>query len=84
MLVILAEESVIALVVALHGRWMRAVPAFDNRVHEETGNNGAVGIAGDHLGLDYFFGNHDHALCGADSLNHDTVISPTMRVAFGV
>src|SRR5689334_4946749 len=48
LLMILAEECVVALVASLHRRWMRSVPALDHRRNQKAGNHRAIGVAGNH------------------------------------
>src|SRR5437867_11713552 len=81
---ILTEESVIAFVISLHRRGMRAIAALDYGIHEKSGDHGAIGVASDDLGLNDLFRNHDHPLGGAHCFNHDAKITPAVGVAFRV
>src|SRR5581483_11851450 len=44
LLVILAEEGIVALVVSLDRRGVRAITTFHHRVDQETGDHGAVRV----------------------------------------
>src|SRR5579872_4043650 len=82
--VILAEKGVVALVIALDWRRMRAVWGFNDGVHQETGNDSAIRVAGDDFGFDDFFSDHDNSLGGADAFDHDAEISPAVRIAITI
>src|SRR5215471_7562079 len=47
--VILLEESIVTLVVALHRRGMRAARTFHHSRNQKGGNHCAIGAAGDHI-----------------------------------
>src|SRR5438105_4343699 len=84
LLVVMAEKSVVALVVALHGRRVRPVPALDHSVDQKSGNHSAIGIARDYVSINNFFGYHDNSLRRPNRFDHHSEIAPTMRVAFTI
>src|SRR6185437_7743791 len=60
LLMILAEESVVAPVASLHRRGMRSITALDHCADQKSGNDGAIRIARNHLGIHNLFRNHNH------------------------
>src|SRR5579884_3034036 len=82
--VVVSEECIVTAVVALYWRRMRPVATVDHGIDEKTGNDSAIGIAGDHLGLNNLLGADNDTLRGANALNHDAEIPPAMRVALAI
>src|SRR4051812_17030534 len=76
MLVILTKESIVTAVVSLHRRRMRPMLALDHGMNHKSRNDGTIGIAGNHFGVDDFFRHHDDAFRGANAFNHHPKITP--------
>src|SRR5579872_2145295 len=65
---ILLEGCVVALVIPLHRRRMRAKGCMTDSSDQKSGNDRAVGVAGNDLGRNDLFGTDDDFLCRAHSL----------------
>src|SRR5215472_9140893 len=78
---ILLKGGIVTLVVSLHRRGMRAEGALDYGGDQKSGNDGAVGVAGDDLARNDFFAGDDDVLGGAHTLDHDAEVAPAVRVA---
>src|SRR4030042_870951 len=77
---ILAVIFMIAIVIPLHRRWMRAARFADDRAYLETWRKHAIGIADDDLMRDNFFRDDDDALTCERGLFADAQVSPRMRI----
>src|SRR5256885_1123796 len=84
LLVILAEESIVAIVVALHRGWMRAVGTMHHRAHHESGDDRAIGIARDYFRLNDFFRHNDDPFGGTNTLEHHAEVAPAVGVSIAV
>ena len=82
--VILREKSVIAAVVALDGRRMRAAGFVDDGCDEEAGYQRAIRIRGNHTGLDNFFCYYNYFAGGACAVHCYSQAAPEVRVALCV
>src|SRR5581483_1644732 len=81
---ILAEERVVALVIALHRRGMRAERTRHHRSHQKAGDHSTIGVAGNDLRVNDLFRHHDHVFCRPHALDHHPEIAPAVRVAVAV
>ena len=63
---------------------MRAIAALDYGTHKKSGDCGAIGVAGDDLGLNNFFRDNNDPLRGAHRFNHDPEITPAVGIAFRI
>src|SRR5438445_1256171 len=84
LLVILPEERVIAFVVTLYRRGVRPQRRLHHGVHQKSWNNRAVGVTGDHLRLDNLFRHDNHTLSRTYSFQHDSEITPAMRITVAI
>src|SRR5258708_5676526 len=81
---IILEEGVVTLVESLNRGWVSSVRTLDDCVHQESRDHCSVRIAGNHLSIYNFFCNYDDSLGSTNSFNHDSEISPAMRVALAI
>ena len=81
---VLVIELVIAIVMPLHWRWVRAARRVHDRAHLETRREHAVGIADDYLARHDFFRDDDDTLARERGFLADAEVAPRVRVAVRV
>src|ERR1700730_2638346 len=84
LVVIFVEESMVAAIVTLDGRRMRAPGLVYDRRNQETRDERAVWVRSNHLGGNNFFSDDNHFARRAHSVNRDTQIPPQVGVASSV
>ena len=77
-------ERVVAVVVALDRRGMRAPRQRHDGAHQEPGQVGAVRVVPDDLRLDQLLGDHDHRPAGLPGRRADAGRPPRVAVAVAV
>ena len=82
--VVLSEKSVVATVIALDGRRMRAAGFAHDRRDKEAGDQSAIWIRRNHAGLDNFFRHHNHLARGARSIHGYSQAAPNVRITLRV
>jgi hypothetical protein len=82
--VIFVEERVIAVVVALHRRGVRAARRVNHGGDPEAGYQNAIRVAANNLGRDNLLGDDDDGASCQRGLLADTQVAPGMRIALNV